>query len=280
MAYGKDFDSIFNNTITAYLAATGKTSITSKDMEFMLASGLAATSFGLYEDQKNISKQIFPSTSSTDFLDKHAYNNRLVRNSGETNTELLARILSKERQPAAGGNILDFKTWALESSTDVAAAHVYPASHSKQDLGIILILILADLDATGSETPDSALLTTIKDYIVFKMTTNIDSADLFIASPIFDLENVTLSVTGSGVDLDAVKTTITDYMNTLAPGGSDELVEQRLINENIQVNLTTYRIAALALGVSGVDGVDITVPSEDIIPDHAHIIRPDTITVT
>lgn len=271
------YDSIHAAIITAYKGITGKINITYEHIEFMLAAGYAAAVSGLYNLLSNITKQISPQTATGDYLSQHAVSKGLARNIDESDSSLRARILDKERSSPASGNINDFKVWVLESSTDVKRAYIYPASNTGMSLGNVGVLILANGE---NEEPDSELLELITDYITPKISVAMDKSDLLIASPVFDIQNVTMNVTGSGIDLGAIQTKITDYMKTLMPGGSNELSEQRDIHESGQVKLTHAKLSALAVEVEGVDNVNITEPSGDVTPAFQHIIRPGTIIIT
>lgn len=270
------YDTIFAGIITAYKGITGKVSITFEHIEFMLAAGYASAISGLYNLLSKVAKQISPQTATGDYLSQHAVSKGLARNIDESDSDLRERILDKERSAPASGNIHDFRVWALESSIDVKRAYIYPASNSNMSLGNVGILILTNEE---DEEPDSELLMLITDYITPLISVGMDKEDLLIASPVFDIQDVTMIVTGSGIDLEAIETKITDYIKTLMPGGSNELLEQRDIHESGQVKLTHAKLSALALEVDGVDNTDITVPSEDVTPNFQHIIRSGTITI-
>lgn len=272
------YDTILAAIITAYKGITGKVSITFEHLEFMLAAGYAAAISGLYNLINKVAKQISPQTATGDYLSQHAVSKGLARNIGESDIDLRERILNKERSAPASGNIHDFRVWALESSIDVKRAYIYPASNTGMSLGDVGILILAT-DDTGDEEPDSELLELITDYITPLISVAMDKEDLLIASPVFNIQNVTMSVTGSGIDIDAIQTKITDYMKTLMPGGSNELSEQRDIHESGQVKLTHTKLSSLAFEVAGVNDTNIAEPSTDVIPDFQHIIRPGVITI-
>lgn len=270
------YDTIFAGIITAYKGITGKVSITFEHIEFMLAAGYASAISGLYNLLSKVAKQISPQTATGDYLSQHAVSKGLARNIDESDSDLRARILDKERSAPASGNIKDFKVWALVSSTDVKRAYIYPASNSNMSLGNVGILILTNEE---DEEPDSALLTLITDHITPLISAGMDKEDLLIASPVFDIQDVTMTITGLGIDLDAIKTKITDYIKTLMPGGSNELQEQRDIHESGQVKLTHTKLSSLAFEVDGVNDTNITEPFGDVTPDFQHIIRPGTITI-
>lgn len=272
------YDEILAGIITEYEAITGKTSITYEYPEFMLAAGHAAASSGLYNLAAQIAKQSFPQTATGDFLSNHAVARGLARNIDESDSDLRQRIANKERFAPASGNLNDFVVWALESSNDVKRAYGYPASHSKMSLGNVGILILS---TDEDEEPDSELLELITNYIIPKISGAMNKSGLLIASPIFFYQDVTMTVTGSDIDLEAIQTQVTDYMKTLMPGGSNELLEQRNIHETGQVALTHAKLISLAFeaGGLGVRNATISIPSEDVTPAFQYIIRPGDIVI-
>ena len=118
---------------------------------YLKSACLASALWGLYKYQDWIAKQIFPDTADAANLEHHAWIYGLTRVSGESDAELLERVLDDIRHPAAGGNQYDYVKWA-KSIDNVAKAFCIPLG---QGLGTVDVMILADKDVTGSEIPSS-----------------------------------------------------------------------------------------------------------------------------
>lgn len=80
-------------------------------------AALMSALWGMYHRLNHLSKQIFPDTADTAWLERHAARRGLSRLSGETDAELLLRLLTVIRQPPAGGNRYDWPLWAKETPT-------------------------------------------------------------------------------------------------------------------------------------------------------------------
>lgn len=154
MPYLKDFDMLFNAILTDYRNQFPEADLSKGSLIFIKSACLASALWGLYKYQDWISAQIFPDTADADNMEHHAWVRGLSRRSGETDEELLARLLEYIRRPPAGGNQYDYIKWAL-TIDNVAAAYCFPLG---QGLGTVDVVIVADEDATGSEVPSSHTL--------------------------------------------------------------------------------------------------------------------------
>jgi len=155
MPYLKDFDTLFNAILTDYRNQFPEADLSKGSLIFIKSACLASALWGLYKYQDWIAAQIFPDTADVDNMEHHAWVRGLSRRSGETDEELLARLLEYIRRPPAGGNKYDYIKWAL-TIDNVAAAYCFPLG---QGLGTVDVVIVADADATGSEVPSSHALT-------------------------------------------------------------------------------------------------------------------------
>ena len=112
--YDKNFDDILSEILTDYQNLDDAPDVSQGSTPWIMGSVLASMCWGLYRFQDYIQKQHFPDTADTDNLDRWGSIYGLSRETDETDAAYLARILNFIRQPYAGGNALDFETWALD----------------------------------------------------------------------------------------------------------------------------------------------------------------------
>lgn len=151
MSFSKDFDTLLNEILTDYRNQFPGIDTTRGSLVFIKAACLASALWGIYRAIEYQARQIFPDTSNTPNLEHHAWLRGMSRRPGETDAELLARLLSLIRQPPAGGNANDYVQWSL-SIENVTAAWCFPLA---QGPGTVDVVILADKERTGSEIPSS-----------------------------------------------------------------------------------------------------------------------------
>jgi uncharacterized phage protein gp47/JayE len=149
--FAQDFDTLFNQILTDWKNQFPEADVSQGSLIFIKSACQASALWGLYKHQEWISKQIFPDTATGANMEHHAWVRGLTRRSGETDAELLARLLKYIRRPPAGGNKYDYEKWALEVD-NVAAAYCIPLA---QGLGSVDVIILANESATGSEIPST-----------------------------------------------------------------------------------------------------------------------------
>lgn len=175
MSFQKDFDELLDAILTDYRNQFPQADTSKGSLIFIKSACLASALWGLYQYQGYIADQIFPDTADTAQLEHHAWVRGLTRKAGETDAELLARLLEYIRRPPAGGNKYDYEKWALKVE-GVKAAYCVPLA---QGLGTVDVLIIANKETTGSEIPSSHSLTgTITGVHTSKL---IDSTADFIA---------------------------------------------------------------------------------------------------
>lgn len=116
----------------------------------------------------------------------------------ETDEQLLARLLDVIRNPAAGGNVYDFRRWAM-SVSGVTSAYVYPL---RRGLGTVDIVITASGGLPSSDTIaatqayiDSVRPVTAKNALVLAPTivpidhsVNIKGLTVSVATPLVQSE--------------------------------------------------------------------------------------------
>ena len=159
MDYEKTFDEELAQILTDYRnqswtdPETGQpmapVDISQGSLVFIKSAALASAKWGLHQHQQWVARQIFADTADTAKLEHWCWLRGIYREAGETDAELLARLLADLREPPAGGNQADYVRWALEVE-NVAAAWCSPLGNG---VGTVDVLILADAAATGSETP-------------------------------------------------------------------------------------------------------------------------------
>lgn len=160
----------------------------------------------------------------------------------ETVASLLARLLDRLRHPPAGGNMYDYRRWALEVP-GVTAAWCYPL---RRGLGTTDVAILSN----GVPAPQ-ALQNTVKAYIE---TVNPAGGDCQVLTPALLVVNVVATVTlQSGTLLVNVQATVQSalaaYIAGLAPGDS----------------VLRSRILAIITDVPGVTDVNLVSPSASVL---------------
>ncbi len=175
--FERSFDEIFNDRLTDYKNQFPEADISQGSLIYIKTAVLASLEWGLYRHQEWISKQFFPDTSETEYLEHHAWVEGLTRTYGETDAALLIRLLEHIRHPPAGGNASDYVAWALEID-NVAAAYCYPLA---QGLGTVDVVVVANATNTGSEVPSSHDTLTGTATSVEELTL-IDTSATFITS--------------------------------------------------------------------------------------------------
>lgn len=116
--YCLDFNTIVNRILTDYLNLDEPPADVSKgSMPHIMATVMAAQSWGLRQFQDFITRQIVPGPAmATQFLNLTASYYDIIRTSDDTDATLLAKLLNRVRMPPAGGNQNDYRNWALDQS--------------------------------------------------------------------------------------------------------------------------------------------------------------------
>lgn len=148
-SFQKDFDTLFAAILTDWQNQYPEADLSEGSLIYIKSACLASALWGLYKYQDWICKQIFPDTADTQYMEHHAWVRGISRNTGETDSAYLSRLLDYIRRPPAGGNKYDYVKWAREID-GVAAAYCIPLSRG---LGTVDVIIIADESTTGSELP-------------------------------------------------------------------------------------------------------------------------------
>ncbi|MFA7465526.1 MAG: baseplate J/gp47 family protein, partial [Syntrophales bacterium] len=155
MSFKKTFDQLLDEILTDWRNQLPGADTSQGSLIFIKSACLASALWGLYNYQDWISRQVFPDTADSEYMEHHTWVRGITRRASETDAELLARLLEYIRRPPAGGNRYDYVKWALEIDY-VAAAWCFPVA---QGPGTVDVVIQADADYTGSEIPTSHTLT-------------------------------------------------------------------------------------------------------------------------
>lgn len=122
MSYEKPFNTILQEIITDYNNMMPDRDTSQGSDTFIDASCLTAALWGVYKFASYVRDQISPLTCDSDWLTRHAALYGITRISGETDTDLLARLMSRLQHPPAGGNRYDYVAWAKEVEVTHTAA--------------------------------------------------------------------------------------------------------------------------------------------------------------
>jgi len=268
MNFLKTFDEELAQILTDYRnqswtdPETGETlaplDISQGSMVFVDAAPLASAKWGLHRHQAWIADQMFADKAATVNLEHWCWLRGITRQAGETDAELLARLLADLRNPPAGGNAADYPRWALEVE-NVDAAWCVPLGNGA---GTVDVLILADAAQTGSEIPDSALLEAVHAHIIALCPCEMHPDDLRVLAPAVITQDVEIGISGAADD-DELAADIAAFMAAMEPGQT----------------LYTGRLVALAIAL-GEETATVTTPAANVPAAAGQVIRPGTITVT
>lgn len=250
------YDELLNAILTDYINQFPGSDSSKGSLIYIKSAAIASAFWGLYQHQRWISDQIFPDTAATENLEHHAFIRGITRKNGETDADLLARLLEYIRRPPAGGNKYDYVKWALEI-TNVKAAYCVPLG---QGPGSVDVVIVAD-PLTGSEIPSQALIDEVWAYI--DDLRPVTAKYLRVLPPEILLQDVTVVGSGAAYNLSQTALDITAYMNGFTPG--QPLYRSQLGNFAI---------------VNGADDVIVSIPVANVVPTAMQIIRPGAINVT
>ncbi|RMC99887.1 baseplate J/gp47 family protein [Aquitalea palustris] len=161
----------------------------------------------------------------------------------ESDAELLARLLDLIRRPPAGGNVHDYRRWALEVP-GVSAAYVYPL---RRGLGTVDIII-----TSAGGLPSVATLAAAQAHI--DALRPVTARHSLVAAPAVRLVDVELLLSLSGLTLEQARLQLTPQLHTrfdqLAPG-------QLLIRSQLET---------LASSLPGVVDRRIVLPAANVQP--------------
>jgi uncharacterized phage protein gp47/JayE len=257
MNFSKGFEELLDGILTDYRNQFPDVDTAQGSLVFIRSACLASALWGIYQYQDHIAKQMFPDTATSENLRHHAWVRGVDPTTGETDAALLARLLEVIRRPPAGGNKYDYERWAKEVD-NVAAAYCFPLA---QGDGTVDVIILANAATTGNEIPNQTLLDAVKAYI--DDVRPVTHSQLQVLAPTIDATDVTMTITGNGINPDLISGEITALLNSMQPGQT--------------LYLTQLTAIAIQFGASN---ATLTAPAADVVPDAGHMIRPGVISVT
>jgi uncharacterized phage protein gp47/JayE len=255
----KSFDELLDGLLTDWRNQFPEADTSQGSLIFFKSACLASALWGIYRYQDWIAQQIFPDTADSANLEHHAWIRGVTRRVGETDSELLARLLDWIRRPPAGGNKGDYVKWALEVA-NVARAWCFPVPQGPGSVDVVLTAAAS----TGSEIPNQALLDAVTAHI--DAVRPVGAQTMRILPPVIVTQDVTMSVTGS-VTPEAVEAQVSALLSDLEPGA------------------TLYRSQLFAAAIrAGATNAVITVPAADVPASIAggayEMFRPGTITIS
>lgn len=255
--FAMNFDDILNRILTDFQNENPGVDVSKGTLNYMKAAGYASATWGLYRFGQWIADQIFPDTADPAQVQHSGQIYSVLPTAGELDSDFLARVLGRIRQPPAGGNQYDYVEWAKEVQ-DVAYASCVPLG---QGLGTVDVVILANAVTTGSEIPTQALLDAVRAYIANICPTSVKY--LRVLAPTVISQPVTMSTSGANKNPAQTASDITAYINSLLPGQSLALAQLM----NIAVN-------------DGAADAEITEPATSVAATAYQLIRPGAINVT
>jgi len=254
--FTKDFDEILDDFLTSYQNQFPGADISQGSLIFIKAACYSSLLWGAHKAIEWNGDQIFPDTADPENLYHHGFVRGIQPTYQETESAYLARVLDHIRRPPAGGNKYDYPKWAKEVN-NVAEAYCFPTRW----LGSVSVLILANIETTGSEIPTQDLLDAVKAHIVDLAP--VTASVIRVFAPTVLTQPVAMSVMGDNVNKGQISSDISAYMRSLAPGSA--LVRSQLTS-----------IAA----VNGADDSAIAQPVANVVPSFFQMIRPGVISVT
>lgn len=257
MQFDKTFDELLDAMLTDWRNQFPEADTSQGSLIFVKSACLASALWGIYKYQDYIARQIFPDTADSEHLERHAFVRGLDRKVGETDADLLARLLAYIRRPPAGGNRYDYEKWALEIQ-GVKAAYCIPLALG---IGTVDVIIAADPATTGSIIPTQELLDQVRAHI--DDLRPVTAGSIRILPPEVLTIAVSLTATGSGANKAQIAVDITAYLESLPPG--NPLYLAQLVN--------------LAV-INGAENAVVTAPAATVTPLHYQLIRPGVISVT
>ena len=224
MAFSRDINEIIREIIKNYQNQFPTADTSQGSLLFIKAKAFGAALWALYEYIQKASRQIFPDTSETEYLEHHANIWGITRKDNETDSSLLERLMLRIRRPPAGGNKYDYKRWA-ESVSGVKQAYVFTPDMLPNYIlpGAVDVVVLAE-SGTGytAEVPSEALLSSVQSVIdenrpVTQYFTNVVSPqNSLFQDGLFEI-NIDIKIKAGNYDKSRLESSIRTYVNSLAP---------------------------------------------------------------
>jgi hypothetical protein len=159
--YEKTKDEILDALLTDIVNAPGNPDTSKGTLLHTKSAAFASGLWGLYKYAEWIRRQIFPQTADADTLVKHCAMRGITRQAGETDAELLVRLLERLRNPAVGFGYGAIIKWVKDVTIDHSASDVREAE-TVYALGDVrlgaaagsFLYICIEAGESGTEAPD------------------------------------------------------------------------------------------------------------------------------
>ena len=260
MSFQKTFDELLNNILNDYRSQIPDADTSKGSLLFIKSACMASALWGLYKHQEWISRQIFPDTADTEYLEKWAWLYAVDRLPDDSDADLVKKILDRIQSPPAGGNKADYIRWANEI-VNVKYAYCYPLA---MGLGTVVMVIVADEVTTGNELPAShADITGSNDAIAANKL--VHSTQTFITKGISAGALVINDTTGTTTRVTAVESETELSLDTDIFKAADQTYTVRSMLEEVRLYIESVQpvIAGDALSVIGplinIQDVDMTI---------------------
>lgn len=235
----KTYDELLDGILTDWRNQFPEADTSQGSLIFLQSACQASALWGIYRALDHVAQQIFPDTSDAANLEHHAWIRGVTRRVGETDSELLARLLDQIRRPPAGGNKYDYVKWALEVA-NVARAWCFPIPQGPGSVDVVITAAAS----TGSEIPTQELLDAVKAHI--DELRPVGAQVMRILPPVIVEQDVTITVTGL-VTPEAVSAQVNALLADMEPGA------------------TLYRSQLFAAAIrAGATNAVITTPAADV----------------
>jgi len=271
-SYSKDYTTILNEILTDYSNLDEAPDTSVGTMTFIFASVLASIAWGLYRFLDWISKQLFVDICSSDNLKKWGAIYGITYTEDDTDATYLNKVLSRLRQAPAGGNKLDFETWALDSTKcyyvdgddTLYNAYVNVIEGVDGVDGTVGVYTIINDETLVGEAEEEALRSATENYIESVRPLGLISVTVDSASKTDQaIEIEVVSPETADFSTDDIETAIEDYINILKPGQA----------------LYTAKLEAICLDYGAINAT-VTTPASDVTVDPDEYIRPDGVTIT
>lgn len=223
---------------------------------YVFSCVLAAVMWGFYKTLDYIAVIPFPDLCDTYWLNRHASLRDLTRQTGETDSELAARVLERWRHPPTGGNKYDYEDWALENPNVKYALCIRVA----RGLGTVDVVIVANTETTGDELPSThtrtGQSTSVVEGKLYDLAADFDNA----AFPVAVGDIVCNRTSGAKTSVTAV-----DGANQLSLQDDIFIVEYHDYSIYLTGTVTTLTEDKLVDSAADFDSEDATVKPGDIV---------------
>lgn len=277
-SWDKNFDTVLNEILTDYENQLPDVDRAVGSLVYIKSAAIASQLWGLLKYAGWISRQVTPNTADSDILERWAGVYGITRQAAETDAHLLERLLSRLRQPPAGGNRYDWARWAKEvtyvhddglpTEWTERCVDAFPYENKRGAGTIDLVLISDQPAAQGDEaTATAELLAAAVTHIDAKRPLGIWDWQAHAATKV--VTDVTMTVTGAAMTAEVraqIEDEITAYLKLLEVGQT----------------LYLAKLSSIAID-AGADNVTISEPATDITcvvgPVVYQRVWPGTVTV-